>query len=382
MLVASVFHLGTGALNALLPRFVVDELGGSEATAGFVMGSMAFSALFSRVWFGRLADRRGARRVMVLGSLLASAALTILALAPSLAGAVAARLVLGAGAAALVTGSTMLSVELAPESRRSEAASYVLISFHVGMGLGPVGGEALLRIVPYETLWLAIAAITALAGALAMRLGHRPGHPHAQPSPLIHPDAIAPGSVSLLGIFAFNGFLMFLPLYSREVGMSDAGPVFATASATVVVVRVLFGRVPDLVGPLRTGAFALALTMFASGVVAFWSTPAGLFAGAVLLACGLSLQSPSLIAIALHRVKPGERGSAMATFTGFFDVANTLVGPAFGMIVSGLDYRAAFVTASVSAGAGLVVLRAVVAPRWRERASAKRGEASGLPTRE
>jgi MFS family permease len=198
---------------------------------------------------------------------------------------------------------------------------------------------------------------------------------------LIHPDAVAPGSVSLLGIFAFNGFLMFLPLYSREVGMSDAGPVFATASATVVVVRVLFGRVPDLVGPLRTGAFALGLTMIAALVVAFWSTPAGLFAGAVLLACGLSLQSPSLIAIALDRVKPGERGSAMATFTGFFDVANTLVGPAFGMIVSGLDYRAAFVTSSLMAGAALVVLRTVVAPRWRASARGRsRADGPGSAT--
>ena len=51
MVTASVYFLATGAVNALLPKFVVDELGGTEATAGFVMGSAAFSALATRIWF-------------------------------------------------------------------------------------------------------------------------------------------------------------------------------------------------------------------------------------------------------------------------------------------------------------------------------------------
>ena len=58
------YSLGTGALNALLPPFVVDELGGTEATSGIVMGSMAITALLSRTVLGRLSDRRGARRLI------------------------------------------------------------------------------------------------------------------------------------------------------------------------------------------------------------------------------------------------------------------------------------------------------------------------------
>lgn len=149
MVAASVFFLGTGALNALLPRFVVDALAGSELTAGIVMGSMAISALVTRPWFGRLADRRGARRLIVLGAGFATVSLTLLTAFPSIAGAIVSRLFLGAGAAAVVTGATLLSIELAPDERRSEAASYVLISFHVGMGLGPMGGEALLGFLTY-----------------------------------------------------------------------------------------------------------------------------------------------------------------------------------------------------------------------------------------
>jgi MFS family permease len=365
MLSSSVFFLGAGAQNALLPRFVVDVLGGTEVTAGVVMGSMAISALLTRVWFGRLGDRRGARRVLVLGAAFAASAMGVLAAFPSVPGAVAARLLIGAGAAAVVTASTLLSIQLAPEDRRSEAASYVLISFHVGMGLGPMGGEALLGQLPYGAVWLAIGATTAAGGVLATRLRHRPGDPHAEPGPLIHPSAVWPGVVTLFGVFAFNGFLMFVPLYAREVGLDQVGAVFMTASLTIVVVRLLFGRVPDAVGPIRAGTFALALTGIATGVVAYWNAPTGLFVGAVLLAGGLSLQSPSFIAIAVEGVRPAERGSAMATYTGFFDVANALIGPTFGLIASGLDYRSAFLTAGAMSLVALGILHGVVAPRWR-----------------
>lgn len=83
------YSLGTGALNALLPPFVVDELGGTEATAGFVMGSMAITALLSRTVLGRIAGRRGARRLMGVGAAIMAAALLLLVLFPSVPGAVA-----------------------------------------------------------------------------------------------------------------------------------------------------------------------------------------------------------------------------------------------------------------------------------------------------
>ena len=370
MTASSLFFLGAGSLNALLPRYVVDALGGTELTAGVVMGAMAVSALFTRPWFGRTADRRGARRIIVLGTVLGAVSLGMLAVLPSVPGAILSRLVLGGGTAAVVTGSTLLSIELAPESRRSEAASYILISFHVGMGLGPTGGEALLGWLGYAEVFGAIGLVAASAGVVAMALAYRPGDPDAAPGPLVHPNAIGPGSVTLFGVFAFNGFLMFVPLYSREVGLADVGPVFLVSSITVVTVRVLFARVPDAVGPIRAGSFALGLTVLAALVVALWPTPAGVYLGAALLAGGLSLQSPSFIAIAVEGVRPSERGSAMATFTGFFDVANALIGPVFGLIVSGLDYRAAFLTAAGMAVVALAILNGVVAPRWRRQRSA------------
>lgn len=363
-LAATCFFLGTGAMNVLLPQYVVDELGGSEAAAGVAMGSMAVSALFTRIWFGRLADRRGARLILVIGALLFVVSSLMLVASENLGAVILSRLVFGGGMGAFVTGSTMLSIELAPDHRRSQAASYILISFHLGLGLGPLIGETLSDIVSYDAIWAFNAALALVSAAIASRLEKQTRVDHGKPGPLIHRNAIAPGLVTMFGIVAFNGVLQFAPLYSREIGLEQVGLVYTTASITLVVVRLAFGWVPDVIGPIRAGAGALWLTVLACLVIAFWAEPAGLFVGAALLAVGLSLQSPSFIAVAVEGVPARERGSAMATYTGFFDIANAFVGPMFGFIVIGASYRAAFVTAGAMALVALVLLYAVVQPQW------------------
>ena len=365
MATASVYFLATGAVNALLPKFVVDELGGTEATAGFVMGSAAFSALATRIWFGRTADRRGARRILVLGALLGAVSFAILAISDTLATATTARLVLGASGAAMVTAATMLGIQLAPESRRSQAAAFVLISFHAGMGLGPMIAEALLAASSYAWVWICAAGVSVASAGIAMMLTLRPGDPNAEPSPMIHRNALLPGIVTLFGVFAFNGYMTFLPLYARDVGLEDAGLAFLVASLTMVVIRGTLGRVPDIVGPVRAGSAALVFTAAAAAAVALWPTPVGVIVGAGMISAGLSLQSPSFIALAVRGVSDRERGSAMATFTAFYDIAGAIVGPVLGLIVTSAGYRPAFLTTAAMSVVGLVILQTAVAPRLR-----------------
>lgn len=377
MVTTSIFFLATGAVNALLPKFVVDELSGSEATAGFVMGSAAISAIATRIWFGRTADRRGARRIMVIGAVLGAVGYATMAVASSVGVATAARLVFGASGAAVVTGATMLGLQLAPAAKRSQAAALVLVSFHAGMGIGPLFAEWLLSASSYAWVWLAAAGVSLTSAACAMLLTHRPGTPSLEPTPMINRAALLPGIVTLLGVFSFNGYMTFLPLYSREVGMSDVGIAFLVSSAVMVLIRTTMGRVPDVIGPVRAGSGALLVSCFAMVVIAFWATPVGVVVGAGLCAAGLSLQSPSFISIAVEGVADNERGSAMATFTAFYDIAGAIVGPVLGIIVTSAGYRPAFLFTGVMALAGLIVLQTVLAPRRMARLAATSAAAAG-----
>ncbi len=261
----------------------------------------------------------------------------------------------------------MLGLQLAPVRRRSQAAALVLVSFHAGMGVGPIFAEWLLAALSYSWVWLTAAAVSLLSAASAMLLTFRPGPPSAGPSPMIHRAALLPGIVTLLGVFSFNGYMTFLPLYAREVGMSDAGIAFLVSSAVMVLIRTTLGRVPDVIGPIRAGSGALMVSVVAMVAIAFWPTPTGVIVGAGLIAAGLSLQSPSFITIAVDGVSDRERGSAMATFTAFYDIAGAIVGPVLGLIVTNAGYRPAFLTTAGLAAAGLVMLHVVVAPRWYRR---------------
>ena len=370
--------LGMGAILAILPVYVVDELGGTELTAGVVMGSSAVTALLSRFWFGRMSDRRGARRLIALGGASSALGMVLLVAFPTVSGAMVSRLVMGAGGAGFFIGSTLRAMELAPEDRRSQAAAFNLVAVHMGMGLGPMAGEWVLGRSDFATVWWTIAALSVLSSSLSWGLSHRPGDPAAEPSPLVHRASIWPGVVTLFGIFGFNGFITFAALYSDSIGMESVGPIFLVSSGTLIVTRVFFGRVPDIVGPVRVASGALVLTVFATVLLALWASPLGLFVGAALVALGLSLQSPSLMVVAVDGVSDRERGSAMATYTAFFDLANALVGPVMGLLVTWSGYRLAFLVAAGIAAVALVLTRLVLAPPWYAAHPPDDGAAPGL----
>jgi len=366
LMVGSMLYFGgTGILNALVPTYVVDELGGTEATAGTVMGSIAITALLSRPLFGRIADRHGPRRILLIGAVVTVVSMAIIRLGPhTVATVVVSRLVLGSGMAAMFTGSALLAVVSAPQGRQGQAASLMLVSVHAGLGTGPILGLWILDRWSYDRVWVAVGLASVLSAIVSTQLGAHPGDPDAAPAPLIHRAALLPGIVTFFGVFAFNGFLTFASLYGRTVGVSDVALLFTAASGTIVVVRLVAGHVPDRIGPVRAGTGALVMTIGATVVLAFWQTPAGAFAGAVVLACGLALQSPSFIPLALAGVPDRERGSAMATYTGFFDIAGAVVGPVIGLIVAGVSYQAAFLFTGGMALVSLVLLRVLVAPNW------------------
>ena len=361
-----LYFFGMGASNPLMPKFVVDELGGTEATAGFVMGTFAVAALVTRVGFGRLGDRKGARRLMVIGCVTSALGLSLLLVADSVAIAIGSRLLMGTAQAAAMTGSTVLAIDLAPESRRGEAASYILVAFHLGLGFGPVIGEAILNASSYDTVWLSLAALALVGAGVSMLLPHRPGDSDAPASPWIHPSGLAPGAVAAFGIVGFVTFSTFVPLYGPEIGLHRVGLVFTVASLSIAAVRIVFGTAPDRLGPIRAGSAALAFSALGSVIVALWSVPAGVFVAAAVLAGGMALQTPSLIPVVVEGIEPHERSSAMATFTMLMDVSVALTAPLIGLIVSGVGYRTAFLTSGVTSLIGMVMLATHLAPRWRE----------------
>jgi MFS family permease len=360
-----LFFLCMGASGPLLPKFVVDELGGTEASAGVVTGSLAASALITRSGFGRLGGRRGARLLMLIGASVGSVGMALFIVATSVPMAILARLVLGAGQASLMTASTALAIDLAPEDRRGEASSYILTAFHLGLGTGPLLGEAILAHSSYTAVWALLTVPMALSALVSSRLPNRGGDPDAPPSPWIHRSGIAPGAVTAIVMMPFAAFATFIPLYGRDViGLDEVGTVYMMTSITIAFVRIFLGRLPDALGPIRSGTVALVMVGAGAGVASLWPSTAGVYLTAGLFAGGVALQTPALIPVAVRGVAPRDRASAMATFTMFLDLAIAAAGPIVGLLVGWGGYQLGFAATGVMVLPGLAILYGNLAPRW------------------
>src|ERR1700691_1170282 len=133
--------LGFGAVLPGLAPHIHHDLGASDRTVGFVIGTFSVVALCSRPFVGRLADRKGRKRAFLTG--LCSCTLAAAAyLLPLGVGAMClGRALQGLGEACLYTGAAAWAVELAGVHRSSQALGFVSTGIWGGMSAGPVVGQ-------------------------------------------------------------------------------------------------------------------------------------------------------------------------------------------------------------------------------------------------
>ncbi|HEY8810024.1 MAG TPA: MFS transporter, partial [Solirubrobacterales bacterium] len=98
--------VAVGAVLPVLPRYVHGPLDGGNIAVGVVIGSYAITGLLLRPLAGRLADRRGRKPAVLLGSILVSIAGFLYLLPFGVVGLIGARLVLGAGEGTVFTAGS------------------------------------------------------------------------------------------------------------------------------------------------------------------------------------------------------------------------------------------------------------------------------------
>ena len=365
---ATLFYfVALGALLPTLPVYVEDELGGGSVAVGVTVGVFAVSAALLRPLAGRLGDTRGRRILVIGGSLVMGLSVLAYTLVDSIAALVALRLLTGAGEAAMWVGAATAIQDMAPDDRRGEAASYFSVALYAGLAFGPLVGEGLRDSAGFHAVWI----FAGCCGLVACALGFgtpRDVRREPQPFRLLHPAALGPGAILLLGMLPFIGFATFIALYGPTVGFADVAPLLLVYGVLVLVIRVVGAKLPDQLGWTRASSTALSVLAVGGLLLGLWSGAAGVWLAVVALAIGMSLLFPALFSATVAAVPESERGQAVGTFSLSFDLASGL-GPAIlGVVVALADYRAAFVVAGIGAAAGL----ALVGPVARRAAASAR----------
>lgn len=349
------YFLGMGALLPTLPRFVEHELHGSSLAVGMAVGSFSLSAALLRPFAGRLGDLRGRRVLLVGGSLVFATSVASYALVSSVPMLIAARLLSGVGEAAVWVGAATAVQDMAPADRRGEAASYFSVALYAGLAFGPVLGERVVAADGYDAVWFLTCALALLAALLGTATPKVMAH-QLQPFRLLHPTAVPPGVILLLGLLPFVGFSAFIPLYGPELGIDDVAPMFLVYGGLVLVVRVVFARLPDQLGWRRASTLALAVLGGAGVLLGIWAASAGVWVSTVALAIGMSLLFPALFSSMVASVPEAERGQAVGTFSVFFDMASAVGPPVLGAVAALGSYRWSFALAGAGALGGLAMV--------------------------
>jgi MFS family permease len=361
--------MAVGAVLPVLPHYVKGPLDYSSVAVGFVIGAFAFTALASRPVAGHFADARGRRPVVAIGALLAAIGGALYFVPAGLPGLIVARLVLGAGEGTVFTAGATWVVDLAPTGRRARVIGLYGLAVWGGLSLGPLIGSALFDAGHFDAVW-AFCAISPGIGALVALIVPDPFRPteRSRRRQLIVRESVRPGIALSLATFGYAAMASFivLDLNSKHIGHGAAA--FAAFATTVVVTRLLGGDLPDRIGPVRCAAGAATVSAVGLALIALADSLAVALAGAVGMGLAFALIYPSLSLIVVNGVADSRRGSALGTFTAFFDIGFAVGGPLTGLAASLGGYSAAFWLGSACALGAVAVastlrrVRTVAAP--------------------
>ncbi|MCM2484478.1 arabinose transporter [Burkholderia glumae] len=353
-----------GLLLPVVPLYVHDTLGFGTLVVGAAVGAQFLATVLTRSIAGRRADHHGAKPTMCAGLVscaIAGGVYVASAAAPAgpgtrLALLVAARLLSGFGESQLATGALAWGIGTLGANRAGRVLSWtgmalygaIAIGAPCGMALARAGGLTVVAAATIALPCLALAVVATLPG-VATQQGRRV--PLARVLRLIAPPGC---SLALQGVgFAAIGAFVTLLFQARR--WDGAGLALSCFGGAFVLVRVLFGHLPD-----RFGGYPVALAALlveAIGQLLLWAAPVSGLAlvGAAVSGLGSSLVFPALGVATLRHVPAQARGTALGGFTAFQDVAYACTGPLAGWVVARTDYPSAFAIGAGAAFAGVLL---------------------------
>lgn len=354
--------LGFGLIVPLLP-FFIEEMGGSPATVGLLFASFSAAQLVATPVLGRLSDRVGRRRVILISVAGNVAAMLVFALATNLRMLpllFASRILAGLTSGNLAACQAAIA-DVAGEGERPRAMGRIGAAIGLGMIVGPVLG-GVLEGVGSAAPPLAAAVIAACGWMFAWwrmpETLHRAKDDKTKGVPL--QTVLARSCTVFVLLLFFTSFLVLanlqvaLALLAKERmswGEREVGYLFGLFGVVSLVVQ------GGLIGPLSRRASPLTLIACGSaGMVASFLAVAAahdvftLIAGLAILGVSLGVVQPSLSTLASEVAPREQRGAVLGFAQSAGGLARTVGPVAAGFLAEQISVGAPFVGgAAVSA---------------------------------
>jgi MFS family permease len=372
-----IISLQFGLVTAIAALFFafsgyLTQLGLSPATVGFILSADALAALIIQPLITPFVHSGTARRWLVIGSLLFSAALFIVGHVSSVPWLIAARLLQGTGFIFVMASLITMIVSFIPAGMSGRAFGYISLVRLVPYAIIPAFFD-LFAIAPssFDTV-LTGAAVAALLPLLVLML----------PSSTRAGGADRTGSPGLTGmvgslrdhsvLFLLISALLFFCSYSaaffyiKEFGVSKgiikAGLFFTTATVTMIVVRLLFSWGFDRYNKVLLCAAGLLSVAACYGLLPLCKSNFMFQVLAIVAGLGwgiaMPLQSAVMFDISVPSVRAMNQNLLLVMMQGGF-FAGPLLG---GQLISHYGYTALFAGLAISGLASALMMAGVRLP--------------------
>ncbi|MEH1808887.1 MFS transporter [Nostoc sp.] len=348
------------SLSSLLPTLplYIDDVGASKQEIGLVMGSFAIGLLLSRPMLGRLADERGRKIVLVIGTIVAAIAPFGYLATQSLGLLILVRIFHGISVAAFTTGYSALVADLAPAETRGEIIGYMTLATPIGLAIGPALGGYLEATSGYGILFLLSAELGFVALLGIVQVTNPPVQTQEQTEGedvydglrlrkfwqiLASPRVRVPTIVMLLVGLSLGGVHTFVSLFLKSTQVDFNGGLFFTAAAiSSFSIRVFAGKASDRFG--RGLFITFGIFCYVLALILLWQaySPIVFLLAAIAEGAGGGTLISMMITMMADRSLPQERGKIFAICIAGLDLGIAIAAPLLGIIAELVGYRDMF----------------------------------------
>ena len=281
--VAVTAHVALGAARVTTALYAL-SLHASAFTVGTLIALFALFPMMLAVPMGRVIDRTGMRKPLMVGCLLATIGVLLAASIPGLTVLYPAAILIGTGFMAIFIGTQhAVGVVSAPE-QRTASYSRLSLGFSISSFAGPLIAGFMIDHASFSYAYLSCGMFT--LAALALTMGGAISHVTVQPvthhqskgSPLeLLRDRELRG-VYFIGILLAAGWDMFTfvtPVHGTQLGFSAStiGMILASFAAATFVVRLAMPGIVQRYREWQILTVAMSVTALCYIAFPFMDTP-------------------------------------------------------------------------------------------------------------
>ncbi len=354
------------SMSSLLPTLplYIDDVGASKQEIGIVMGSFAIGLLLSRPTLGRLADERGRKIVLLIGTIVAAIAPFGYLATQSIGLLILVRIFHGISVAAFTTGYSALIADLAPAETRGEIIGYMSLTTPIGLAIGPALGGYLEATSGYGILFLLSAELGFFALLGIVQVTNPPIQIQEQTQGeirnfwqiLASPRVRIPTIVMLLVGLSVGAVHTFVSLFLKSTEVDfNGGLFFTTAAIASFSIRVFAGKASDRVG--RGLFITFGIFCYVLALILLWqaNSPLIFLLAAIAEGAGGGTLISMMITMMADRSQPQERGQIFAICIAGLDLGIAIAAPLLGIIAELVGYRDMFGYGAAITSVALVI---------------------------